>query len=88
MQGRRGGEGRGGECERGKKREPVLVPFKVCYLFKAVQTFRERWQPRNAEAGPGPRGAAVGNLCSPQPLPARSPLGLSVNTACARDVWA
>lgn len=60
---------------RGSEREPALVPFKVCYLFKAVQTFTERWQPRNAEAGPRLRAAAVGNRCSPQPLQTRSPSG-------------
>lgn len=58
-----------------RAREPALVPFKVCYLFKAVQTFTERWQSWNAEAGPRPRAAAVGNRCSPQPLQARSPSG-------------
>lgn len=58
-----------------RKRAPVLMPFKVCYLFKAVQTFTERWQPWNAEAGPRLRAAAVGNRCSPQPLQTRSPSG-------------
>ena len=51
------------------------MPFKVCYLFKAVQTFTERWQPWNAEAGLRLRAAAVGNRCSPQPLQTRSPSG-------------
>lgn len=58
-----------------RERGPVLVPFKVCYLFKAVQTFTECWQPWNAEAGLRLRAAAVGNRCSPQPLQTRSPSG-------------
>lgn len=72
---REGGREREREREKEGERRPALVPFKVCYLFKAVQTFTERWQPWNAEAGPRLRAAAVGNRCSPQPLQTRSPSG-------------
>lgn len=81
-----------GERERvreNKKRdkEPVLVPFKVCYLFKAVQTFTECWQPRNAEAGLRRASFSRGKPLLSSTSAGSFPLGQSVNIPGARDLW-
>lgn len=42
-----GGGTRQREGGRGVRKNFMLASLKVCYLFKAVQTFAECWQARN-----------------------------------------